>query len=152
MASGLEEAQANRAERAAVIRAAGGVVVRSGPGGEEVLVVHRPQYDDWSFPKGKALPGESDEACAVREVEEETGLVCELGDELPATVYRDAKGRLKRARYWLMTPVVGELAFRHEVDDARWLPVHEAKERLTYARDAAVIDAWQSTKLASGAS
>jgi 8-oxo-dGTP pyrophosphatase MutT (NUDIX family) len=152
MACGLEEAQAARAQRAAVIRAAGGVVVRSGPGGEEVLVVHRPQYDDWSFPKGKALSGESDEVCAVREVEEETGLVCELGDELPATVYRDSRGRMKRACYWLMTAVGGELAFGHEVDDARWLPVAEAKERLTYARDAAVIDAWQSSELASDAS
>ena len=67
-----------------VIRAAGGVVGRRGDRGLEVLVVHRPQYDDWSLPKGKCEPDESDEACAVREVEEETGLVCELGDELPA--------------------------------------------------------------------
>jgi 8-oxo-dGTP diphosphatase len=124
-----------------VIRAAGGVVVRAAPGGVEVLVVHRPQYDDWTFPKGKAFPGETDEACAVREVEEETGLVCELRDELPSTVYRDAKGRLKRARYWLMSAGGGELAFRHEVDDARWLPVAEAKELLSYTRDVAVLDA-----------
>jgi 8-oxo-dGTP diphosphatase len=105
----------------------------------EVLVVHRPRYDDWSFPKGKALAGESDEECALREVEEETGLVCELGAERPSTTYRDAKGRPKRARYWLMRPMAGELAFRHEVDDGVWLPVVEAQERLTYARDVAVI-------------
>jgi 8-oxo-dGTP diphosphatase len=65
------------------VRAAGGVVVRDAPGGPEVLVVHRPEYDDWTFPKGKAEPGETDEACALREVEEETGLVCELESELP---------------------------------------------------------------------
>jgi 8-oxo-dGTP pyrophosphatase MutT (NUDIX family) len=114
-----------------------------------VLVVHRPQYDDWTFPKGKALPGETDEACAVREVEEETGLVCDLGNELPSTVYRDAKGRSKRARYWLMNPVAGELAFRHEVDDGCWLPVPEARELLSYRRDVAVLDALESDSRAT---
>jgi 8-oxo-dGTP pyrophosphatase MutT (NUDIX family) len=134
-----------------VIRAAGGVVVRAAPEGVDVLVVHRPQYDDWTFPKGKAFPGETDEACAVREVEEETGLVCELGDELPSTVYRDAKGRLKRARYWLMSPVGSDLAFRHEVDDARWLPVAEARELLSYPRDVAVLDACEPNPAAPDA-
>ncbi len=122
-----------------MIRAAGGVVIQPGEHGPDVLLVHRPRYDDWSFPKGKALPGESDEECALREVAEETGLVCELGEELPSTRYRDARGRPKRARYWLMRPVAGELAFRHEVDDGVWLPAVEARERLTYARDLAVI-------------
>ena len=59
----------------------------------EVLVVHRPAYDDWTFPKGKVERGETDEDCAVREVEEETGLRCTLGRELPSTEYKDAKGR-----------------------------------------------------------
>ena len=85
-----------------VVRAAGGVVTRGEP--PEVLVVHRPRYDDWSFPKGKAEPGERDEDCALREVEEETGLRCELREELPSTSYTDARGRPKRVRYWLMTP------------------------------------------------
>jgi 8-oxo-dGTP pyrophosphatase MutT (NUDIX family) len=152
MAARLEEAQAPGTPRAAVIRAAGGVVERSGQDGKEVLVVHRPQYDDWSLPKGKALPGESDEDCAVREVEEETGLICQLGPELPSTAYRDAKGRMKRARYWLMAPIGGELAFRHEVDDARWLPVDEARGLLSYERDAAVLDALQSSERPSDAS
>ncbi len=62
-----------------MIRAAGGLVVRESDDGLVVLVVHRPQYDDWSFPKGKASAGETDEACALREVEEETGLRCTLG-------------------------------------------------------------------------
>jgi 8-oxo-dGTP pyrophosphatase MutT (NUDIX family) len=59
-----------------LIRAAGGVLIRPGGSGVEVLVVHRPKYDDWTFPKGKADRGESDEKCALREVEEETGLRC----------------------------------------------------------------------------
>ena len=70
------------------IRASGGLVVRDG----RVVVVHRPEYDDWSFPKGKADPGESDEDCALREIEEETGLRCELGEELTTTRHRDTKG------------------------------------------------------------
>ena len=110
-------------------------------GVQQILLVHRPAYDDWSFPKGKASPGESDEQCAIREVEEETGLVCELLDELPATTYRDAKGRSKHVRYWLMRPVGGRLAFEHEVDEARWLTAAEAREALTYDRDRAVVDA-----------
>ena len=71
-----------------MIRAAGGVVVRHGDGESEVLLVHRPRYDDWTFPKGKAEPGESDEECALREVAEETRLDCKLVRELPSTSYR----------------------------------------------------------------
>jgi len=137
----MEESEAESASREAVIRAAGGVIARQGVDGLEVLVVHRPQYDDWSLPKGKCLAEETDEECALREVAEETGLLCELGDELPATVYRDAKGRMKRARYWSMTPRGGELAFEYEVDAGRWLAVAEAKALLTYERDVAVVDA-----------
>jgi 8-oxo-dGTP diphosphatase len=124
-----------------VVRAAGGVVLRSGESGSEVLLVHRPKYDDWTFPKGKAEPGEADEECALREVEEETGLLCELGDELPSTAYTDPSGRPKRVRYWLMHQVGGGLAFRHEVDGARWLRRDDARALLTYERDRAVLDA-----------
>jgi 8-oxo-dGTP diphosphatase len=123
-----------------VIRAAGGVVVREGADGVEVLVVHRPRYDDWTFPKGKAESGESDEACALREVEEETGLRCELDRELASTGYVDARGRPKRVRYWLMRPLPGELDFRHEVDYAAWLSPEAAARRLTYERDLSVLD------------
>jgi 8-oxo-dGTP diphosphatase len=123
-----------------VIRAAGGVVVRETDGGSEVLVVHRPRYDDWTFPKGKAKRGESDEACALREVEEETGLRCELGRELRSTSYADAHGRQKRVRYWLMRPVGGGLRFVHEVDGAEWLALEDAARRLSYARDHGVLD------------
>ena len=113
------------------IDAAGGVVVRDG----RVLVVHRPRYDDWTFPKGKLDPGESFEEAAVREVEEETGLRCTLGDELPSTRY-DVGGRPKLVRYWLMTPE-SEAAFEanDETDDLRWLTPEDASGLLTYARD-----------------
>lgn len=124
------------------VRAAGGLVSRpTGAGRREVLLVHRPAYDDWSFPKGKAELGESDEACALREVEEETGLRCALGDELGRTSYADAKGRPKTVRYFAMRPVGGELAFLHEVDDARWLPLDEAAAALTYERDRQLLAA-----------
>ena len=106
-----------------------------------VLLVHRPRYDDWTFPKGKALPDESDEETALREVEEETGLRCELGDELPTTSYVDAKGRPKRVRYWRMRPVAGEFAPHDEVDEIAWVSPADAAERLTYVRDLTLLDA-----------
>ncbi len=86
-----------------------------------MLLVHRPHYDDWTFPKGKVEPGETDEECALREVEEETGLRCSLGRELESTSYLDAKKRPKTVRYWLMEAVDGALHFDLEVDEARWL-------------------------------
>ena len=124
-----------------MVRAAGGVPVRTGPDGFEVLVVHRPQYDDWSFPKGKCGGGETDEECAVREVEEETGLRCALEGELPSTAYRDSKGRPKQVRYWRLRVTGGVLSFDHEIDEARWVPADEAERLLSYERDLAVLRA-----------
>src|SRR5512140_1936167 len=123
------------------VRAAGGVVVRSGPDGRpEILLVHRPRYDDWTLPKGKAEPGESDEDCALREVEEETSLACELGDEVAASEYRDASGRPKRVRYFQMTPPEGaEAAPQNEVDAVRWFHWESALDALTYGRDKDVV-------------
>ena len=69
--------------------------------------MHRPKYDDWTFPKGKVEPGETDEEAATREVREETGLDCALGEEFATVRYVDSKGRPKRVRYWMMT-VAGE--------------------------------------------
>ncbi len=141
MAGSLEELEEAGPQGPHVIRASGGLVVREGEGGErEVLVVHRPRYDDWSFPKGKLERGETDEDCALREVAEETGLVCELGEELPATEYTDASGRPKRVRYWLMRPVGGRLEFLHEVDEARWVSREEARALLSYGRDHGLVE------------
>ena len=120
------------------MRAAGGVIV--GDDGK-VLVAHRPRYDDWSLPKGKADPDESDEDCAVREVEEETGWQCRLVRELPSVRYHDRYGRPKIVRYWEMAIEGGEFRANDEVDEVAWLDVAEARRRLSYDRDASVLDA-----------
>jgi 8-oxo-dGTP diphosphatase len=117
------------------VRAAGGVVARHGRQGTEVLLVHRPRYDDWSFPKGKLDPGERDEDAAVREVEEETGFRCSLVTELPSTRYFDAKDRPKIVRYWLMRVVDGHFVPNREVDEVEWLSPSAAQARLTYEHD-----------------
>jgi 8-oxo-dGTP pyrophosphatase MutT (NUDIX family) len=119
----------------AEVKASGGVVWRRAGRGIEVALVHRPRYDDWSFPKGKLDAGESWEDAALREVEEEIGLRCRLGHELPPTSYRDGKGRAKVVRYWLMEPLDGEFAPSHEVDEVRWLAPADADRLLTYPHD-----------------
>ena len=127
---------------AAVVEAAGGVVWRRSSAGDlEVLLVHRPRYDDWTVPKGKLDVGETHAAAALREVVEETGLRCTLGEELPSTSYVDRKGRPKRVRYWAMTPAGGDFTPTDEVDDVRWVPIDAAADQLTYPRDRAVLDA-----------
>lgn len=127
----MEAARARRRVTGEV-RAAGGVVARDGV----VLLVHRPRYDDWTFPKGKAEEGESDEDCALREVREETGLSCELEEELPATHYVDARGRPKRVRWWRMRAIADDgFTPNEEVDELRWVDTGTAVELLTYPRD-----------------
>ena len=126
----------------AIVFAAGGAVWRRSPEGLiEVLLVHRPRYDDWSLPKGKLDEGETMRACAEREVLEETGLVCELGAELVDLTYRDHKDRPKVVRYWAMTVVGGTFVVNDEVDEVRWLPFAVAARDLTYPHDRAVLRA-----------
>ena len=133
MAEGVEEAPQGDLT---VVRAAGGLVLRDG----KVLLVHRPKYDDWSFPKGKCGDGEGDEACALREVEEETGLRCELLDELGETRYRDARGRPKTVRYWRMEALGGEFVPHGEVDKIRWETPAAAAGLLTWSRDLPLLE------------
>jgi 8-oxo-dGTP diphosphatase len=124
------------------VLAAGGVVRRAGRAGKEIAVVHRPRYDDWSLPKGKLEPGESAEAGALREVEEETGLRCRLGSELSPVNYRDRRGRPKRVRYWMMEPIddTGFVA-NDEVDELRWCSADEATALLSYDHDRQLVEA-----------
>ena len=125
------------------VRVAGGLVVRAGTDGKtQVLLVHRPRYDDWSLPKGKCDPGESFEDCARREVHEETGLRVELGDPLPEVHYRDHKDRAKVVRYWVMRPMDPAQRFvpNDEVDEMEWLSVAAAATRLSYDHDRVLVE------------
>lgn len=117
----------------AQVRAAGGVVWRRGRHGLEVVVVHRPRYDDWSLPKGKAEIGEDDLQTALREVAEETGYTCRPGRHVGDIAYHDRAGRPKRVGYWLMEPLSGEFVANDEVDELAWLTPPEAEHRLSYA-------------------
>jgi polyphosphate kinase len=118
------------------VRAAGTVPWRrSDDGRVEVLVVHRPRYDDWSLPKGKCEPGESDEDCALRETTEETGYSGSLGEELGAVRYHDHRGRSKQVRYWAMEVDGGGFVPNDEVDEVRWLPESDAEALLSYPHD-----------------
>ena len=110
-----------------------------------MLLVHRPEYDDWTLPKGKSMRGEDDLACALREVEEETGLCCEPEAELASTSYRDTRGRNKTVRYWAMRPLRGSFSPHDEIDQVRWLALPEAAERLTHARDRDVLASFERT-------
>ncbi|HET9075363.1 MAG TPA: NUDIX hydrolase [Acidimicrobiales bacterium] len=129
-------------ERPEPVLAAGGVVWRRNGAGEvEVVLIHRARYDDWSLPKGKLDPGETDEQAARREVREETTLDVELGPELGSTTYLDRSGKHKRVRYWAMTAAQGQPRGSHEVDVAEWVPLGEAASRLSYPHDVEVLDA-----------
>jgi 8-oxo-dGTP diphosphatase len=119
------------------VRAAGGLVARDGA----VLLVHRPRYDDWTFPKGKALDGETDEECALREVLEETGLVCEIVADAGRTAYLDAKMRPKHVRWFLMEQISGAFVANDEVDEIRWVDHANAADVLSYDRDVPLLEA-----------
>ena len=129
------------------IRAAGCVLWRPGARGAEIALVHRSRYDDWSLPKGKREPGEHVLETAVREVAEETGVAVVLGRRLRSTRYQRGE-RPKVVDYWAARPAVAgpQAGFvpNSEVDLLEWLPVPEARARLSYARDADVLDDFAS--------
>lgn len=136
----------------AEVRAAGGVVWRrSADGTVEVLLVHRPRYDDWSMPKGKLDPGEDFATAAVREVAEETGVDAALGEDLGEVRYTDHKGRPKVVRWWAMhapdAPDAEDLTSQDpdEVDAMRWVPLGETAAVLTYPLDIEVLSRFRAT-------
>lgn len=128
------------------ILAAGGIIIDDSDASRRVLLVHRPRYDDWTFPKGKLDPGESAEEAAVREVREETGLKCRIIRKLAVARYlsrKRRKGRLvpKVVHYFLMERLNRRIKVPgDEVDLALWVELGEASQKLTYAQDKKLLD------------
>lgn len=129
------------------IKAAGGILWRadsgSDNGGVEVAVIHRPRYDDWSFPKGKLVHDETFLEGAVREVAEETGYRFKLGRPLGDVSYiktSESNSRPKVVRYWAMQAEGGVFTPGNEVDQLRWLPLQDAAAHVTHDRDREVLE------------
>ena len=122
------------------VLAAGAVLWRPNgdPAAPEVAIIHRPRYDDWSLPKGKVDPGETEPVTAVREVREETGYTSHLGRRLTAVSYPVEQG-IKKVRYWAARCVDGAFTPNAEVDELKWLPVVEAMKQLRYPHDRKVL-------------
>jgi 8-oxo-dGTP diphosphatase len=127
-----------------VVQAAGGLVVRRRNGNLEIVLVHRPVHQDWSFPKGKLEEGETFEMAALREVEEETGMTCRLLRFIGHTEYIDRKGRPKAVAYWVMAVVSGEFAPNEEVDELQWVDLETASDQLSYPRDCELVAVLQA--------
>lgn len=123
-----------------LIKAAGGILWRSGPQGNEIAVIYRGRHQDWTLPKGKLDPGESWEEAALREIREETGCSAELLRFADALFYM-VKGRPKVVLYWHMR-LVGEPAFEpsEEVEKLVWLPVADALQRLSYSAEKEMLE------------
>lgn len=121
-----------------LVSAAGGIIVNP-KHASRVLVLHRPKYNDWSFPKGKLNKNETAATCARREVYEETGLVCELLEELSPINYETNNGNLKTVRYWLMRPIAGAFRANDEADAFTWLKRGQAMALLSYDHDHQVL-------------
>lgn len=122
------------------VLAAGGVLWRRRPKGAiEVLLVHRPRYDDWSFPKGKLDPGETLFETAIREVREETGFEVRMGHRLPECSFLTGDGR-KEVSFWTMQPVGGRFQPSSEVDQIRWVKLRKARELVSYDHDRTLVD------------
>ncbi len=148
--------------RSVDIRAAGAVVWRRNGRKVEVLLVHRPRWEDWSFPKGKLKNGETLRQCCVREIKEETGADIVLGVPLGRCHYETPDGNWKEVRYWLATeadpdnqvvrrrPKV-KPAPKSEIDEVRWVPVKQAKAMVTNDDDRDLLgrmrDLWSDDKL-----
>lgn len=130
------------------VRAAGAVLWRPTGAGAQVALVHRPKYDDWSFPKGKVDPGEHVLLAAVREVTEETGLRVILGRRLPPVRY-ETGGLRKRVDYWAATVAAAPAPFvpNSEIDAIDWLAASRAAARLSYHRDAETLSVFRSGPL-----
>jgi len=132
------------------VQAAGAVLWRRTSSEIEVALVHRPKYDDWTFPKGKLDEGESHEEAALREVEEETACSGAMGVELASTSYSDAKGRSKTVRYWAMKlEREGDFVPNSEIDAVRWVRLDEAERVLSYAHDLDVLASFIDSGVAS---
>ena len=130
------------------VLAAGGVLWRHEPSDPQVALVHRPKYDDWSLPKGKAKPGEHLLVTALREVTEETGYRPRIGPYLMTLRYRVTSGGQstnKAVTYWSMRCAGGAFVPNDEVDQMQWLPLDEARRRLSCASDGAVLDTFRRT-------
>jgi phosphohistidine phosphatase SixA/8-oxo-dGTP pyrophosphatase MutT (NUDIX family) len=123
----------------AVVRAAGGVVHRTRKGSIEILMVHRPRYDDWSLPKGTLDDSESYPVAALREVEEETGFTGRLGATIGSIGYGTKRGP-KVVRYWLVEAERGKFAPNSEVDEVTWVSQSKARKMASYTRDTNVLD------------
>jgi 8-oxo-dGTP pyrophosphatase MutT (NUDIX family) len=118
------------------VRAAGGVILRD----RAVCVIHRPDYEDWSLPKGQLEAGETHEQAALREVHKETGLHCMLGAELSSQEYTDRRGRPKTVRWWAMVVIADDgLKPSHEVDALSWVGVEEAERMLDFEHDRELV-------------
>lgn len=119
--------------------AAGGVVWRAGAGGVDVLLVHRPKYGDWTFPKGKVEHGESVLECAMREVWEEAGVTPVMGCYLGRISYHKQDGVLKVVDYWAMR--ADDVAFEpsSEVDRIQWVPLPSLGAEVSYTTERTVV-------------
>ncbi len=123
------------------IYAAGGVILRRNNDILEVLLIHRPKYDDWSFPKGKAEPGETPLVTALREVQEESSITASPLYELATIGYNTPVAAVnKLVTYFVMTPD-SEFPFEKndEVDEILWIPVREASKTISYSDDADLL-------------
>ncbi|WP_103062035.1 NUDIX hydrolase [Actinomyces qiguomingii] len=145
-----------------IVRAAGALVWRESKGHLEVLLVHRPGYNDWSFPKGKVEPRESVRTCAVREVAEETGVQIALGQPLDTIRYKLSNGSRKEVHYWAARELAGDCpalrartpvkpASASEIDGVEWVRARRARNLLSHALDrdllGSLVDLWEDGKL-----